>query len=355
MKSTKVLIVEDSSIMREILSDILSADPDIEVLGTAPDVQIARRKIKELNPDVVTLDVELPGMDGISFLEKIMRLRPTPVVMISGYTQDNSEAAFRALEIGAVDVVGKSTVNLDTSLTEKSEEICQKVKGAALANFAGYRPNLDRPAPARAATAKPKIMLANKLVCIGASAGGVEAMRHVIERLPGGCPPILYAQHMPQEFTQRFAERLNEIGELRVQEAADQMEVLPGHVYLAPGGSHLKLKSLKGRYVCHVDTSSQLNGYRPSIDVLFGSVARVAGANAVGAILTGMGKDGAEGLLAMRQAGAITLGQDEATSLIYGMPRVAAEMGAVETQVPLRNMADKIVEACSRREPRKST
>jgi len=353
-KPIKVLIVEDSSVMREILMDILSGESGIEVVGTAPDVQIARRKIKDLDPDVVTLDVELPGMNGLSFLEKIMRLRPTPVVMISGYTKDNSDMAYRALEIGAVDVVGKSTVNLDISLAEKADEIIQKVKAAARANVAGFRSCLSRSAPVPTTAPISAAMLTNKVICIGASAGGVEAMRYIIEKLPSRCPPILYAQHMPQEFTRRFAERLDEISELRVQEAANQMEISAGHVYLAPGGSHLQLEMLKGTYVCRVDDGSRINGYRPSIDVLFQSAARIAGANAVGAILTGMGRDGAEGLLAMRQAGALTLGQDEATSLIYGMPRVAAELKAVERQVPLRKFAEEIVEACSRRRTTKS-
>ena len=345
MEPVRVLIVDDSAFMRSVLTDILSSDPGVEVLGTAPDVSIARRKIKELNPDVITLDVELPGMDGLSFLEKIMRLRPTPVVMISGHTQDDSEMAFRALEIGAIDVVGKASINLDTSLAEKSDEILTKVKAAASANVLGLR------APMASA---PRFVQADRLssnavIAIGASAGGVEAMRHVVAALPAECPPILYTQHMPREFLSRFSARLNQLAALEVCEAEDKMEILPGHLYLAPGNAHLRLRRDRAGYRCDVGGDEPVSGHCPSVDVLFESVADAAGADAVGAILTGMGKDGAAGLLAMRSNGAFTLGQDEATSLIYGMPRVAYELGAVELQVSLRDMAIEILKACSRR------
>jgi len=347
----KVLIVEDSAVMRKILKEILSQDPEIDVLGTAPDVQVARRKMKDLNPDVVTLDVELPGMDGLTFLEKIMRLRPTPVVMISGYTRANSEAALRALEIGAVDIVSKSSVNLDTSLAEESDEILEKVKAASRAKVGGVglnaTPVTNRPVKTSLAIAQSQFV-----ICIGASAGGVEAMRHVVEALPGDTPPILYAQHMPKEYTRRFAERLDAIGQLTVIEAEDGLRLSNGHLYLAPGDWHLSVDRVNGAFVCRLDQNERVSQHRPSIDVLFRSAARVAGDRAIGVLLTGMGKDGAAGLLEMRDAGCITLGQDEATSMIYGMPRVAAEMGAVQRQVPLRKVAEEILSACSQRSRR---
>jgi len=348
VKPIKVLIVEDSAIMRDILTEIISADKSIEVLGTAPDVETARRKIKDLNPDVITLDVDLPGMDGISFLEKIMRLRPTPVVMISGHTQENSDAAYRALEIGAVDVIGKSTINVDPSLSDKSNEIIEKIKAAARAKVGRRRENEHVAGDSVVKLQNASNLNWGKVVCIGASAGGVEAMRQVVSRLPSQCPPILYTQHMPKEFTAQFAQRLNEISSLHVCEAENQMKIEPGHIYLAPGDHHLSIAKRKTGFICNVNKSATVSGHRPSVDVLFASAARLLGGNGVGVLLTGMGRDGAQGLLAMAEAGAVTLGQDEATSLIYGMPRVAMEMGAVGRQVPLRHVPEAIIAACTR-------
>lgn len=333
--------------MRNILTEILLVDPEIEVVGTAPDAEIARRKIKELEPDVITLDVELPGMDGLAFLEKIMRLRPLPVVMISGYTQENSEAGIAALEIGAVDIVAKSSVNLDTVLGNKAGEIVEKVKAAANANFSRHSPvSADAPV-LKSKSGSPSLLLrqrqpVRKIICIGASAGGVEAMRSLAPAFSEESPPILYVQHMPKEFTARYAERLNAISSLNVSEAQNGQDVLPGHMYVAPGGAHLLLARSMGRFVCRLDDGPLVSGHRPSVDRLFQSVGDVVGANAVGVILTGMGRDGAEGLLSLRQAGAITLGQDEASSVIYGMPRVAYEIGAVSKQLPLRRMVEEI-------------
>jgi len=354
VKMIKVLIVDDSAIMRSILSEILGSDPGIEIIGTAPDVQVARRKIKALNPDVITLDVELPGMDGISFLQKIMQLRPTPVVMISGHTQENSEVALKALEMGAIDVIGKSAINVDLSISGKSDEIREKVKSAANANVAGIRSgqlSADKKPTGQISSSN---LTSDKLIFVGASAGGVEAMRQVIGRLPPDCPPLLYTQHMPKEFTGPFAKRLNDGSALQVHEAEDQMQINQGHIYLAPGNAHLSISQRKGSFYCRLDRGDPVNGHRPSVDVLFRSAAQLLGKKAIGVILTGMGKDGAAGLLEMSQAGSFTLGQDKATSLIYGMPRVAMEMGAVSMQASLRRIPEEIMNACRKIDGRSS-
>lgn len=346
----RVLIVDDSALIRQMLTAMLGSDPEIEVVGVASDPLIAREKIKELNPDVITLDVEMPRMDGISFLKKIMKLRPMPVVMVSTLTQKGAEITIEALEIGAVDFVGKPTIDMQQGMEAKKDEILAKVKAAAKARV---RAPADLGAPqARikplAAPAGPGFRTTDRIVAIGASTGGVEALREVICALPADSPGILITQHMPPKFTESFAKRLDAISALSVSEARDGERVLPGHVYIAPGGHHLELVRSGGSYQCHVFDGPLVSGHKPSVDVLFRSVAAQAGPNAVGAILTGMGRDGAEGLKTMRDAGAATIGQDESTALVYGMPRVAKELGGVQHELPLGRIAEGILKECGK-------
>lgn len=340
-KKVKVLIVDDSAVIRQLLSMLLSEDPEIEVVGTAGDPLIARDRIKALNPDVVTLDVEMPNMDGVTFLRKIMTLRPMPVVMVSTLTQAGAETTLEALEIGAVDFIAKPVNDAAHGLTEIAGELCAKVKQAARARVGrGSGPGTARKSSRIYSSGS------EKLVAIGASTGGVEALKTVLMGLPAQCPPIVVTQHMPPRFTAAFAERLNRECPMKVSEAKHNDLIEPGHVYIAPGSHHLEIARVSGHFRCTLSDSAPVSGHRPSVDVLFRSVADTVGRAAVGAILTGMGKDGAEGLLAMRKAGANTLGQDENSALIYGMPRVAFERGAVMKQVSLSHMADAIMEAC---------
>jgi two-component system, chemotaxis family, protein-glutamate methylesterase/glutaminase len=332
--SIKVLIVDDSAFVRQVLTEMLSKEPDINVVGAAPNPVIAREMIKSLNPDVLTLDIEMPRMDGLSFLEKIMLLRPMPVVMISSLTQQGAEAAIRALELGAFDFVTKPAIGLIDGLGALRDEIVFKIRAAAVARVRTL--SEERP---RRLDATPAFMSSEKLIAIGASTGGVEALQEVLSALPADSPAIIIAQHMPPMFTASFASRLNQSCAVSVSQAIDGERVLPGHVYIAPGGLHLKLVRNGANYVCSLNEDASVSGHRPSVDVLFSSVARSAGANAVGVILTGMGKDGAAGLLEMRKAGASTIGQDEATCVVYGMPKAARDIGAVENEYPLHKIA----------------
>ncbi len=340
-----VLVVDDSALMRQMLTAMLQHDPEIEVVGAAPDPYIAREKIKKLNPDVVTLDIEMPKMDGLTFLEKIMTLRPMPVVMVSSLTQEGADATLHALELGAVDFVAKPASDLQQGLADKQDEIIAKVKMAAKARVKsgarGRAPPKVRPQLGSA------IASTEKIIAIGASTGGVEALRAVVTVLPADCPAMLISQHMPAQFTTSFAARLNGISQVSVCEAGDGQRVLPGHVYIAPGDRHLELGRSGANYICRLRNGAEVSGHRPSVDVLFRSAANVAGKNAVGVQLTGMGKDGARGLLEMRNAGSATFGQDEASCVIYGMPKAAFELGAVETQLHLSHMAEGFLAACS--------
>jgi two-component system, chemotaxis family, protein-glutamate methylesterase/glutaminase len=338
----RVLIVDDSAVMRQLLANLLAEDPEIEVVGTAADPHIARERIKALNPDVVTLDVEMPHMDGLTFLRKIMTLRPMPVVMISTLTQRGADTTLEALEIGAVDFIAKPSSDLAGGLAELASELQHKVKAAAAIRMGARRGGLASAAPRPPRPRGPTA----KIAFVGASTGGVEALKALLMGLPPDCPPTLITQHMPPRFTTGFAERLDRQCPMRVSEAAHGDIIEPGHVYIAPGSHHLEIARVGGRHVCHVSEGPLVSGHRPSVDVLFRSAARVCGKSAVGAILTGMGKDGAEGLLEMRQAGAITLGQDEESALIYGMPRAAFERGAVMQQHPLSHIAEAILDAC---------
>jgi two-component system chemotaxis response regulator CheB len=340
----RVLVVDDSAVIRQLLTGLLAEDPEIEVIGSAPDPHVARERIKELNPDVITLDIEMPHMNGVEFLKKIMTLRPMPVVMISTLTQVGAEITLEALEIGAVDFVPKPTHNVAAELLKIQSDLQTKVKAAARSRVTARHMARSVVRPA----AQPRTMSAGvreRIVLIGASTGGVEALKEVLMGLPANCPPILITQHMPERFTAAFAERLNRECPMKVSEAKHNEVVEAGHVYIAPGSHHLELIRHQGKYMTALHDGPTVSGHRPSVDVLFKSGAKVAGPAAVGVILTGMGKDGAEGMLEMRNAGAFTLGQDEASALIYGMPRVAFERGGVCRQKPLSQMADAIVDA----------
>lgn len=335
----RTLVVDDSALIRQLLTSVLSEDPEIEVVGAAPDPFAARDMIKELNPDVITLDVEMPHMDGLTFLKNIMRLRPMPVVMISTLTQAGAEVTLEALEIGAVDFIAKPTTNIANGLGALAAELQAKVKNAGRTRVRQARP---APAPRRAALQRAT----GKVIAIGSSTGGVEALKVVLMGMPEDAPPILITQHMPPRFTASFAQRLDRECAMSICEATHNQRVEAGHVYIAPGSHHLELVKDGAQFVCSLRDGDPVSGHRPSVDVLFRSVAKAAGSRAVGSILTGMGKDGAEGLLEMRRAGAMTLGQDEASSLVYGMPRVAFERGAVTRQCSLDHMAEHILEAC---------
>jgi two-component system, chemotaxis family, protein-glutamate methylesterase/glutaminase len=339
-KMIRVLVIDDSALMREMISTMLSSDPEIEVVGAVPDPIVAREKIKQLNPDVLTLDVEMPRMDGISFLEKVMALRPMPVVMISSLTQEGAEATMRALELGAVDFIAKPAVNLQSGLMAKQEEIVAKVKSAARARVQKRAP---LPTDGAALKRPANYSSTEKIILIGASTGGVEALHHVILQMPSDSPAILITQHMPEQFTASFARRLDNAAQIRVSEAKDGERVLPGHAYIAPGDRHLRLGRSGANYICSVKGTERVSGHCPSVDVLFHSAAEAAGKNSIGVILTGMGKDGADGLLAMRKNGAHTLGQDEPSCVVYGMPKVANEVGAVEAELPLTKIAQEII------------
>ncbi|HYG08135.1 MAG TPA: chemotaxis response regulator protein-glutamate methylesterase [Stenotrophomonas sp.] len=345
----RVLIVDDSAVVRQILTEILSRDIGIEVVGSAADPLLARDKIKRLNPDVITLDVEMPRMDGLAFLENLMRLRPTPVVMISSLTERGADTTLQALALGAVDFVSKPKLDVARGLESYAEEIVGKVKAAAqarvraLARTPAPKVELDVQAAAAPATRAGLFRTTDRLIAIGASAGGTEALRVVLEGMPADAPAIVLTQHLPASFSTAFAERLDRHSAMSVREASDGEAVLPGHAYLPPGGRHLRVIRDGARWRCRIDDSDPVNRHKPAVDVLFRSVAANAGPNAIGAILTGMGDDGARGLLEMQQAGAATLVQDEASSVVWGMPGAAFKLGAAQEIVPLERIAERLL------------
>ncbi|WP_449235266.1 protein-glutamate methylesterase/protein-glutamine glutaminase [Azospirillum doebereinerae] len=351
MAPVRVVVVDDSALVRRLLTAILDGDPRTTVVATAGDPLQARAAIKETDPDVVTLDIEMPHMDGLSFLEKIMTLRPTPVVMISSLTQEGADTTLQALEMGAVDFVPKPTADLRNALGELGREIVDKVVAAAGAKrrlaarrMAGPREPSPAPRPALAAAATAAAAAGTgTVVAMGASTGGVEALREIIATLPTGAPGTLVTVHMPAAYTGRFAQRLDALSAMNVKEAEHGDRVLPGHVYIAPGGRHLELARDGGAYRCHLHEGEKVQGHRPSVDVLFQSVAAAAGRRGIGVILTGMGRDGAEGLKRMRDEGARTIGQDERSCVVYGMPRIAKELGGVEREVPLSRVAETVM------------
>jgi two-component system, chemotaxis family, protein-glutamate methylesterase/glutaminase len=368
-RKIKVLVVDDSALVRQLLTEILGADPAIEVVGTAQDAYMAREKIKRFNPDVLTLDVEMPKMDGIQFLRNLMRLRPMPVVMCSSLTEKGADVTLDALALGAVDFVTKPKVDLAYKLEDYAQEITAKVKAAARARVRALSTD-DAVAPAAAAspalamkvieklsadavlprTTQPRhFRTTEQIVAIGASTGGTEAIREVLVRMPPDAPGIVITQHIPKAFSGAFATRMNSVSPLTVCEARDGQQILPGHVYIAPGDQHLLLVRDGAQYRCRLNDGPPVQRHKPSVDVLFRSVAQNAGPNAIGVMLTGMGRDGAEGMKEMRDAGAACIAQDEATSVVWGMPGAAHEIGAAESLHPLGTIAAKIMQLAGER------
>lgn len=361
MNKIKVLIVDDSAVIRTLLTEILSSDAEIEVVGTAGDPYKAREKIRRLDPDVITLDIEMPKMDGLSFLEKLMRLHPMPVVMISSMTQKGADIALRAIELGAFDFIGKPRADISSAFLEYQDEITEKVKAAA--NTKSKIRNRREPAPKKKIPVSslrtvPKhsanVILSKpdgrsirfgteKVIAIGASTGGTEAIRQVLENLPKDMPAILIAQHIPPEFSESFAKRVDSLSQIKVMQAVDDQPVEPGCAYIAPGDRHLLLEKRGKGYVCRLNDGPAVNRHKPSVDVLFRSVAKTAGDKATGIILTGMGADGAQGLKEISETGAVTVAQDEATSVVWGMPGEAVKQGAAKQVLSLQNIAPYLI------------
>ncbi len=343
MSKIKVLIIDDSALMRSVLTKIINSQPDLEVVGQAPDPISARELIKQLNPDVLTLDVEMPRMNGLEFLEKLMSLRPMPVVMVSSLTERGNEVTLRALELGAVDFITKPRLGLVDGLNDMVEEIGDKIRAAARARV--HRHALGSvPARVPQPLAGHFSSGATKLIFVGSSTGGTEALKEVLTRMPATAPAMLITQHMPESFTQSFAQRLNGLSAMTVTEAGNNECILPGHAYIAPGHSHLLVKKNGTQYYTELSKADPVNRHRPSVDVLFNSAAEVAGPNALGVILTGMGKDGAQGLLAMRQAKAYTIAQDEASCVVFGMPKAAIDIGAAMDVAALNDIPRRVLE-----------
>ncbi len=337
----RALVVDDSALVRKLLTTILSADPEIEVVGTANNPVIAKQQIELLGPHVLTLDVEMPEMDGITFLRQLMRETPLPVVMISHLTTAGAVTTLEALALGAVDFVSKPGPESRDNLAAYGDEVVRKVKAAASANIE-RRPRAAGPPP-RAIPLAASRATGNRIIAIGASTGGTEAIREVLARLPANCPGIVISQHIPGAFSAAFAERLNQKTSLAVCEAGDGQPIEPGHVYLAPGGRHLRVVRNGSGYRCRLDDGPEVNRHKPSVEVLFKSVADNVGAGAIGVLLTGMGDDGAEALGLIQAAGAFTLAQDQASSVVWGMPGEAVRRGHADAVLPLGAIAEKIV------------
>jgi len=348
MSKIRVLIIDDSALIRSVMKEIINSHPDLEVVGQAPDPISARDLIKQLNPDVLTLDVEMPRMNGLEFLEKLMRLRPMPVVMVSSLTEQGNAVTLRALELGAVDFITKPRIGVIEGMNELVYEIGEKIRAAARARIHRHAlssTTINAPRP----LAGDFLHTTEKLVFVGSSTGGTEALKEFLSRMPASAPAVLATQHMPESFTHSFAQRLNGLSAMTVKEAEHNERIVPGHAYIAPGHSHLLVKKNGAYYYTELSQSDPVNRHRPSVDVLFNSAAQVAGPNALGVIMTGMGKDGAQGLLAMRQAKAYTIAQDEASSVVFGMPKAAIELGAAMEVAALNDIAGRVLERLGRR------
>ncbi|OPX98322.1 MAG: Chemotaxis response regulator protein-glutamate methylesterase [Syntrophorhabdus sp. PtaB.Bin006] len=342
MKKTKVLIVDDSAVVRQTLKEVLSSDPQIEVIGASPDPFMAANRIKEEAPDVITLDIEMPRMDGLTFLQKIMSQHPIPVVICSSLAGKGSESAMKALEYGAVEIIQKPTIGTKQFLEESKVRVCDAVKAASLVRVKSISarplkipPKLSADAVIEKVTSKSMVQTTEKVIVVGASTGGTEALRSFLESMPADADGIVVVQHMPEHFTASFAKRLNDLCRINVKEAEDSDTVIRGRALIAPGNRHMLLKRSGARYFVEVKDGPLVNRHRPSVDVLFRSAARYAGKNAVGVIMTGMGDDGAKGLLEMKQEGAYTIAQDEASCVVFGMPKEAIKLGAVDSVLPL--------------------
>jgi two-component system chemotaxis response regulator CheB len=347
----KVLVVDDSALVRKLLSAMLMRSPDIQVVGTASDPYAAREKIKSLKPDVITLDVEMPRMDGITFLENLMRLRPMPVVMVSSLTQRGADVTLRALELGAIDFVAKPRLDIAGTLEDYEDELIAKVKVAAQARVVPASVKRAPVADERNSTSavvpalrlRTMLRTTDRIIAVGASTGGTEAIRELLAEMPPDAPAIVISQHIPAAFSKPFAERMNRCSAMAVCEAQDGQQILPGHAYIAPGDRHLMVERDGARYLCRLSSGPHVNRHRPSVDVMFRSVAQNVAANAVGVLLTGMGDDGARGLKEMLEAGAGTIAQDEASSVVWGMPGSAVKIGAATHVLPLHQIAAQVL------------
>ena len=347
----RVLVIDDSALIRQIMTKILNEDPAIEVVGVAHDPYMARDKIKQLEPDVLTLDVEMPRMDGITFLRNIMRLRPIPTIMVSSLTTKGADVTLQALEAGAIDYIAKPALDVARGLQSFSEDIISKVKVAAGVSIATLKRNAEathatKKLSADAVLAKQTqaklFKTTEKIIAIGASTGGTEAIREVLIRMPHDAPGIVISQHIPQSFSLPFANRMNAASPMTVCEASDGQQILRGHVYIAPGDAHLLVERNGARYVCRLNRGPAVNRHRPSVDVMFRSVAQNVGTNSIAVILTGMGDDGAEGMKELHDLGVLTIAQDEKTSIVWGMPGSAVKLDAVDSVLPLDKIAGKI-------------
>ncbi len=350
MAKLKVLVIDDSALIRQLLTEILNSDPGIEVVGSAIDPLIARQKIKELNPDVLTLDIEMPRMDGLSFLRNLMRLRPMPVVMISTLTQKGADTTMEALSLGAVDFIAKPKLDVVEKLADYRDEIIEKVK---VAGKARVKQLIERPKSVDKSlstddvmgkvTWSGKIRTTDKIIAIGASTGGTEAIREVLEKMPSDSPAVVITQHIPPMFSESFANRLNSCCDLIVCQAKDGQPIIPGHAYVAPGGMHLMIARSGAKYYCKLSDAPPVNRHKPSVDVMFRSVLQSAGPNSLAVILTGMGGDGAKSMKELRDIGVHTIAQDEKSSVVWGMPGEAVKLDAVEYIEPLDKVAQRIV------------
>ena len=348
MAKTKVVVVDDSALVRSILSEIINRQPDMECIGAASDPLVAREMIRNLNPDVITLDVEMPRMDGLDFLSRLMRLRPMPVVMVSTLTERGADVTIKALELGAVDFVAKPKIGVADGIRQLAQDITDKIRIAAKAHI---RRHVNPPAGTPAAAPVKPVTMASlgkasteKLIFIGASTGGTEATKEVLLGLPPDAPAVVITQHMPPGFTRSYAARLDGLCRIRVKEAVDGERILPGHAYIAPGGLHLSVERSGANYIARVRDGEPVNRHKPSVEVLFESAARVAGPNAFGIMLTGMGADGAKAMRLMRDAGAYNYCQDEASCVVFGMPREAIEAGAAHEVLPLTQIAPHLMD-----------
>lgn len=356
MAKIRVVVVDDSALVRSLLTEIINQQPDMVCIGAANDPLVAREMIRELNPDVITLDVEMPRMDGLDFLSRLMRLRPMPVVMVSTLTEKGAEITLRALEMGAVDFVAKPRIGVSSGLKELSSEIVDKVRTAASAHVKRHaaqlpmgqiKPVTPPPPVSPAAHASLGRISTEKVICIGASTGGTEAIREVLVPLPADSPAIVITQHMPPGFTTSFAARLDSLCKIRVKEASHGERILPGHAYIAPGGKQFRIDRSGSNYVAVVEDTEPVNRHKPSVEVLFKSAARVLGPNAYGVMLTGMGADGALAMKEMRDAGSYNICQDEASCVVFGMPRMAIQAGAANEVLPIKQIAAALLEKLS--------